>query len=103
MFLLRILAIVFWVLAVLTFALDLLETAEQGTFVTTVLGTWWYNVHPPSLNVLQVFFERTISLPSIWNPGITTLLLLPAWVVFAGLAFLLTMISRLFGRRRLLR
>ena len=61
-------------------------TAGDGR-ATKILGEVWYRhdpfaplVHTASLQLLQVFFERKLHQPSLWDPGITTILNWPAWL-----------------------
>ena len=95
----RILALVFWVLAVVTLGIDLMTWLEKDAFVATSLGQWWFALHPGSLNFTQVLTERHLW-PALWDPGIVAVLKWPAWAVFGGLAILLTLVSRRRGRRR---
>ena len=44
------------------------------------LGALWYRVDPAGLNATQAFVQRYLH-PAIWNPGITTLLRWPAFVL----------------------
>jgi hypothetical protein len=44
------------------------------------LGSRWYGLSPGSLNLSQAIIERYVW-PPLWNPGITTILLWPAWAL----------------------
>lgn len=83
---------------------------------TKILGEVWYR-HDPfvrftemaglprSLQALQVFFERKLNLPAVWDPGITTILNWPAWlallvVLVAGLVLGTILLGAALPRRR---
>jgi hypothetical protein len=66
----------------------------QERLVTTPLGQTWYSLHVESLNLTQVALERHIW-PPLWNPGVVTILQWPTWMVFAGLAIVLGIITRI--------
>jgi hypothetical protein len=100
MFILRIFAVIAWILALLTLGIDLLHLFQEGTFEPKALGLWWSELHVTSLTAAQNLIERHIYAP-LWNPGIVTVLLWPAWAVFGALAFILTALSRMRGRRRI--
>ena len=62
-----------------------------GRFVT--LGEFWYMAHPESLNLSQAIIQRYIW-AALWDPGITTVLLWPLWVILMGLGSALLWWSR---------
>ncbi len=98
----RILAVVFWILTLITLGKDLLALQREGTFEPTALGTWWFEVHRTSLESAQVIVERYLSfIPNLWDPIIVTMLLWPAWAVLGVLAILFTVWSWRRGRRRI--
>jgi hypothetical protein len=99
MIVIRILALVSWVFAVLTLGIDLVAWMNEGAFASTSLGRHWFALHPGSLNLLQVLTERHLS-ATLWDPGIVTVLQWPAWAVFGGLAIVLTLVAWIGGRRR---
>ncbi len=101
MFLIRLISVACWVLAGMTLGLDLMPVFEGEGFAATPLGTWWFKLDPGSLNLLQSVTERYL-FPELWDPGIITILQLPGWIVFGALALLLTIWSRISGRRRFL-
>ena len=58
-----------------------------------LLGRVWFQHDPfvgalnsPSIQLVQVFFERKLSLPQLWNPGVTTLLNWPSWMALGAVA-----------------
>ena len=72
--------------------------AESGRFVPLALGQAWFNIDPPSLNLLQAVIERYVW-PPLWDPVILTVLRWPAWAVL-GLPALILLIVPIGGRRR---
>lgn len=92
MIIIRLLALAFWVGAVLALSMDLWKMTDTGVFVPTALGTWWYNFDAESIATAQNLVERFIWAP-LWNPAIVSLLRLPAWLVLGGFAVVLTVLS----------
>ena len=86
-------------------------TAGDGR-ATKILGEVWYRHDPfahylntASLQLLQVFFERKLKLPALWDPGITTILNWPAWLalltlVVGGLLVGVILLGLALPRRR---
>jgi len=72
--------------------------ADNGAIVFTSLGEHWYNIDAASLNAAQAGIERNLA-PFLWDPVITTILLLPAWVVVGGLGALLYLLG--YRRKKL--
>ena len=63
------------------------DAADPGQF--TDLGSWWYWLDPGSLNFVQAITQRYVA-PWVWDPGITWVLLQPAFAVlmiFGGAIF----------------
>ena len=92
MFIIRLLALLLWVGAVVALAMDLWKMTSTGVFDPTALGRWWYQIDMESITHAQNFVERYLWAP-LWNPGVVTLLKWPAWAVFGGFAFILTALS----------
>jgi len=67
-----------------------------GTWHLLAAGELWFRLDRESLNVTQTVIQRYL-LPFLWDPTMQTLLLLPAWAVFAGPGLLLIWLCR---RRR---
>ncbi len=80
---------VFLLLAVILLALDGYQWLQSGELQIAALGARWYGLHPASLNLSQAVIERYVW-PPLWNPGITSILLLPSWVLPLVLGILLT-------------
>jgi len=59
------------------------------------LGQLWTDVHAASLEAAQTRVQGSLP-PAVWEPGITTVLDQPAWLIFGlvGIVFIL------LGRRR---
>jgi hypothetical protein len=60
-----------------------------------VLGRVWFQHDPfaflnkgPSIQLVQVFFERKLAVPALWDPGMTTLLNWPAWLALGSFGLL---------------
>ncbi len=69
------------------------------------LGQVWFRHDPflpllnnPSIQFAQVFFERKLNMPALWNPGITTLLNWPAWLGLMVVGILGVVLGGLFWR-----
>lgn len=71
--------------------------AASGRFVPLPLGQAWFNIDPPSLNLVQAVIERHIW-PPLWDPVLLTVLRWPAWAVL-GLPALILLIVPIGGRR----
>jgi len=98
MIIIRLLALAVWIGAVFALAMDLWKMTDTGIFEPTALGSLWYMLDMESLTLAQNFVERYVS-EILWNPGIVSLLKMPAWAVLGGLAVVLTVISAM-GRGR---
>jgi hypothetical protein len=99
MLILRVLGIWLMLLAVVALVYDGTRMlADGGTLVFTSLGEHWYAIHPQSLNATQAGIERHVA-PFLWDPVMTTVLLLPAWVVVGGLGALFYLLG--YRRKRL--
>jgi len=85
-------------LAVVLLARDLLQWMSAGAFAPIDLGSLWWYLHEDSLKLAEPAIARYLH-PALWHPVITTLLLAPAFAVFAVLAGLLLMAGRSDGRR----
>ena len=61
---------------------EVVQAFVTGEYRLVALGEHWYRLHPASLNGAQAGIQRYIA-PWLWEPVITSVLLLPAWLVFA--------------------
>lgn len=94
--------IVGWVLilaAVAVLGADALVALESGQFGPRPMGQLWFQLDAGSLNLLQAVVQRYLH-PSIWDPGIVTVLLLPAFVVLAVPGVLMALLCRPRPERR---
>lgn len=95
MLLLRLLGGWSLLVALVAFFNDLILSGRQDAFVTTSLGKHWFALSPTTLNLTQAGLERHVH-PVLWDPVLTSLLVLPAALVFAVLGVVLYVL----GRRR---
>ncbi len=96
-----------FVLCILGWGLVLAALAAAGWAVSLAgpagilqrpLGELWFKLHVGSLNLVQAVVERYIW-PPLWDPGISSLLQLPAALVFAVPAAVLVAFCH-FQRRK---
>jgi hypothetical protein len=68
---------------------------------TVTIGSLWFALHSPSLNLSQAVVQRYIAV-WLWDPVIIAVLTAPAWLVLglAGVVILLLKRLRLRRRRR---
>ena len=94
------------------FAVGLLVNAILSGYdkLSHPLGQVWYQddvlrplVGAPSIQLFQVFFERKLAMPFLWDPVITTILNWPTWLALGGGAMVCVIVSMLifgFTKRR---
>ena len=88
-----------WVLLALGVAIlchDLIKWLLTGAFALIDAGSFWFAVHETSLKMAEPAVARYLH-PFLWHPVISTILLAPAFLVFAVPGGLLAYLSR---RRR---
>ena len=96
----RILGLLFIAAAVVAVGWDLVGWINTGAYQGMALGSLWYTIDVGSLNFSQAVIQRYVH-PAVWDPAIATVLLWPAWAVFAGLGLILVVaFRRRQGRRR---
>ncbi|MFQ5565556.1 MAG: hypothetical protein ACE5EU_04260 [Paracoccaceae bacterium] len=96
----RALAVLFLLLGLVALGGDLyFALAGDGVIRLQALGEWWARIDRDSLLLLQPAVERHIS-PTLWDPGIQTVLEWPAVADFAGLGAVFWLLHRLGRRRR---
>ena len=93
--LMRVAGYLLLLIAVVLIGLDGYDWIQSGDFRIKVLGERWNAVHALSLELLQAGIQRYVW-PPLWDPGIITILLWPAWVLPLGFGAVLT----LWDRRR---
>jgi hypothetical protein len=90
----RILGWVFLAGALFAVAFEVSLSIKAGAYVSIALGELWHDFRPISLLTVKDWFQQDeyLGLPWLWDPGITTVLLWPGWVVLGvigvGLMFL---------------
>jgi hypothetical protein len=95
--------VVGWVLLLAGLAVlvgDAFNWIDTGRFAPMAVGEVWFRLAPTSLQLAQPAVQRYLH-PAIWEPGITSILLLwaaPFLIVLGGLFLLL--FQRREGRRR---
>jgi hypothetical protein len=89
--------------ALVALVIDATKTIAASALTVTQLGPTWYGLSPSTLLSAQQFVERRIEAyvgDWLWDPLIVWVLMLPTWLVFATLGFLLTYLGRRRHRRR---
>ncbi|WEX09316.1 hypothetical protein [Chelativorans sp. AA-79] len=94
-FIFRLLALFALAVAVVMAVVDATRTIAAGAWIFTPLGESWRENFPETLVAIQHFLKAH-HVPFLWDPAITSILLLPGWLVFALIAFLF----HAAGRRR---
>ena len=89
----RILGWLFVLAAVAAAARDLVAWFDTGDFAPMPLGQLWFDLDNSSLNLVQAVTQRYL-FPELWDPVIVSILLLPAWLVFAVPAIVLLVLFR---------
>jgi hypothetical protein len=95
MIILRFVAGVLLLVAVIALVYDGTGSLARGGPVTTSIGEHWSRLAPTSLKAAQGAVQRG-SHPLVWDLVISRLLLLPTWMVLGTLGILLAYL----GRRR---
>lgn len=93
---LRFLASLFLLIAVVALVSDFTRAATRGeTFVASSIASHWGAVAPGSLQSAKTVVSRATH-PLVWNPLVTSVIEMPAFVLFGGLGLL----CGIAGRRR---
>lgn len=87
------------VLALLAGGSELANSIQSGGWEPYRLGEAWASIDLASLNLMQAVIQRHLH-PAIWDPGIITFLLLPAWLVAVVPAAVLLVVCRRRAARR---
>jgi hypothetical protein len=87
-----VLGLVLLALALAALANELVQ-ASAGSWRSIALGELWFRLAPGSLNLSQAIVQRYL-LPSLWDPVLINVLLLPAWLVFGLPGLLLVWLGR---------
>jgi hypothetical protein len=90
-----------WLLLLAAAAIAVYEVAEyldSGDLRLSALGELWFNLHAPSLNLMQAVVQRYIH-ESVWDDAVRPVLLQPALLVLGGAALFCLAIGYIFRRR----
>lgn len=74
-------------------ARDALLWAKWGHWTSLSLGKMWYDFAPFTMNSARVLFQSNVH-PYLWDPIITTVLMLPVFLVMMGLGFTFILFSQ---------
>lgn len=82
-------------------AWEIFGQREGGETHLRPAGELWFQLDTGSLNLMQAIVERYIW-PPLWDPGVVSLLQLPALLIFAvpGLLLVLLCYLPLFGKTK---
>ena len=72
---------------------------DSGVWRLRALGEIWYEIDAASLNFAQAVVQRYLW-PFLWEPVITSVLLLPGWAAFGAPGLVLAWVCRRRRRRR---
>ena len=89
-------------LALLAAGAELVGSLDAGSWRPVRLGEIWAALDIGSLNLVQAVVQRYLY-PAIWDPGIISLLLRPAWIVLAVPGAALAIAGWPRGRRLIFR
>jgi hypothetical protein len=93
MALLRALAWIFLLAAVIALVNDLTRANATGLFVQTSLMAYWKTLAPQSLAAFAGFVQRVLS-PRLWDPVLVRVLVLPAWMALCAAGLLCALLGR---------
>jgi hypothetical protein len=85
--------------ALLCAGAETVASLQAGGWMPTAAGELWFRLDPFSLNLAQAVVQRYVA-PWLWDPGIVTVLLAPAWLVFATPGLLFVWLARPARNRR---
>ena len=91
-----------WLLLLLAAAalgFEAMAALDSGTWRVRALGEIWFAIDVGSLNLAQAVIQRYLW-PFLWEPVITSVLLLPGWAVFGAPGLVLALTGRTRRRRR---
>ena len=93
MIIIRIIGYTFAILAITVASYELWQAVAGTGWRMLTLGEIWYKIDSQSLSVSQAGIQRYVA-PWLWEPVITTILFMPAWVVFGAPGLLLLWVGR---------
>ena len=97
MVILRAVAWLLLLVAVIVFTSDLTHTINGSTLTTSSLLSHWKTTSPGTLTATGSFVQHYAH-PKLWDPLLLRLLLLPAWLLIGTVGVVLALLSR--GKRR---
>lgn len=93
MVILRALAWVILLVALIALVSDVTRATTGGPFIMTSALTHWKTMAPQSLATVAGFTQRWLH-PMLWDPALLRVLLLPTWLLLGALALLLGVLGR---------
>lgn len=88
----RIVGWMFLALALLAGSAEVAVSLRAGRFTSLPLEQFWRDLHNASLESAQSFARDTA--PWLWDPGMITVLQMPAWPVLLGFAAVMLWLFR---------
>lgn len=80
MFILRLIAVLFLIVAAIAAGVEFVGFARNAHWTGVSAGQLWLNLHPASLDGVHALVQRYVS-PALWDPVMVWLLRQPAWAV----------------------
>ena len=81
MFILRLFAVAFLIVATIAGGSDIVEWYRTGARASITAGQLWTVLHAQSLMAIHTILQRDIH-PALWDPMMLWVLRQPAWVAF---------------------
>ena len=88
----RIIGWLFLALALLAGSAEVAVSLGAGRFTSLPLEQFWRDLNGGTLDSAQSFARDTA--PWLWDPGMTTILQMPAWPVLLGIAAIILWLFR---------
>lgn len=88
MFILRLFAVAFLIVATIAGGSDIFEWYQTGVRASISAGQLWTALHAQSLMVLHTVLQRDFH-PALWDPMMVWVLRKPAWIAFGLPGFLM--------------
>ena len=92
----RVIGLIFVALALMTLGADGLSSLEAGEIKIRSFSDLWAILHQPSLDAFGTWSSGALP-PAVVDPGVSTLMSLPAWVVLGILGIILAFLFRRRG------
>lgn len=88
MFILRLFAVAFLIVATIAGGSDIVEWYRSGVRASITTGQLWTVLHAPSLAAIHTFLQRDLH-PALWDPMMLWILRQPAWLIYGVPGFTL--------------